>query len=405
MEILAILSALRRNKIGALLIAVQVALTLAIVSNCLSVVEQRLQRMGRPSGIDEANIFTLGNQWVGQPTDLKARIDEDLAALRALPGVVDASLTNSVPLRGGGWSNVVMLTAEQKQPTAHTAIYFADAQTLNTWGMRLVAGRWFGTDEIHPIEVNDTSVPAVVIVTEALARALFPDGSALGKDIYIAPTAPSRIIGIVARAQTPFAASSWGESFVENSLFAPDEFINNGITYVVRTQPGRLHAVMHAAESKLFAIEPQRVIDRLQPFAETRAHEYRSYRALSLILGTVCALLLTVTAFGIVGLTTYWVTQRRRQIGVRRALGARRVDILRYFQTENLLISGAGAALGVGLGLALNLWLATSLQITRMSLAYLIAGAGIVLVLSQAAVLLPALRAAAIPPAIAIRSA
>jgi len=405
MEILPILSALRRNKAGALLIGVQIALTLAIVCNSLSVVEQRVERMRRPSGIDETNIFTLDNRWVGQPADLKARIDGDLAALRALPGVVDASSTNSFPLRGGGWSNVLMLTAEQKQPTAHTAIYFGDAHTLAAWGMRLVSGRWFTADEIKEFKVNDIGVPAIAVITRALARSMFANGDALGKNIYMNPAGPTRIVGIVDRVQTPFAASSWGESFIENSMFVPYEYVNNGLVYVVRTRPGQLVAVMRAAENKLFAIDSERVVGKLQPFAATRAHVYRAYRALSLILGTVCGLLLTVTAFGIVGLTTYWVTQRRRQIGVRRALGARRVDILRYFQTENLLIAGAGALLGIGLGLALNLWLATSLEMARMSLGYVTAGATIVLVLSQAAVLLPALRAAAIPPAIAIRSA
>jgi putative ABC transport system permease protein len=99
----------------------------------------------------------------------------------------------------------------------------------------------------------------------------------------------------------------------------------------------------------------------------------------------------------------YWVAQRRRQIGMRRALGARRVDILRYFQVENLLIAGTGAALGIAIGLAGNTWLATTLILTRMSPVFIMLGAVIVLALSQAAVLWPALRAAAIPPAAAIR--
>jgi len=118
----------------------------------------------------------------------------------------------------------------------------------------------------------------------------------------------------------------------------------------------------------------------------------------------VCALLLAVTACGIVGLTMYWVAQRRPQIGVRRALGARRIDVLAYFHTENLLIAGAGAVLGIGLGLAVNVWLATNLALTRVSPAYVCAGALVVLALCQVAVLWPALRAASIPPAVATRA-
>jgi putative ABC transport system permease protein len=114
--------------------------------------------------------------------------------------------------------------------------------------------------------------------------------------------------------------------------------------------------------------------------------------------------LVTVTVFGIIGLTQFWVTQRRRYIGMRRALGARRIDILKYFHTENLLISGAGCVLGVALGLAANVWVLTNLYgLARMSPTYIGIGALMVLGLSQIAVLWPALRAAALPPAIASR--
>jgi putative ABC transport system permease protein len=113
---------------------------------------------------------------------------------------------------------------------------------------------------------------------------------------------------------------------------------------------------------------------------------------------------LAITAFGVLGLTTYWVTQRRQYIGMRRALGGRRVDILRYFHTENLLIAGSGCIVGVVLGLTGNTWLATNLELARMSVQYICLGAIIVLALCQAAVLWPALRAASVPPALATRS-
>jgi putative ABC transport system permease protein len=110
-----------------------------------------------------------------------------------------------------------------------------------------------------------------------------------------------------------------------------------------------------------------------------------------------------VTAFGIVGLTSYWVAQRRRQIGIRRALGATRRAIIRYFQTENLLIAAAGAAAGVALAAAVNLWMVNSFEMQRLNTAYAVVGAIVVLLLGQAAVLWPALRAASVPPALATR--
>src|ERR1700733_3109503 len=98
MECMVILRALRRNKVGAVLMSLQIALTLAIVCNSLSIIQQHLRHMDRPTGIDEANIWTLRNRWLGEPADLKARVLADLAALRSVPGVVDAEAANTFPL-------------------------------------------------------------------------------------------------------------------------------------------------------------------------------------------------------------------------------------------------------------------------------------------------------------------
>jgi putative ABC transport system permease protein len=161
--------------------------------------------------------------------------------------------------------------------------------------------------------------------------------------------------------------------------------------------------MMHAAQDKLFAIDSHRIIQGVTPFSEIRHAAYLLPRTIAVMLGVVSALLLAVTGFGVVGLTTYWVSQRRRQIGMRRALGARRADILSYFHTENLLIVGLGCILGIVLGLAINTLMATSMQLTRMSVGYVLIGAVIVLVLCQLAVLWPALRASSISPASATR--
>src|SRR5277367_3215864 len=118
MELRPILSAMRRNKVGAILIAVQMAITLAILCNGLFIIEQRLASSKRPTGADEANLFVLVNLWVGNPTDLAAR--------RSIPGVIDAFVTNSYPLSDGGSTDGVGLHADDKAPMALSAVYFTD---------------------------------------------------------------------------------------------------------------------------------------------------------------------------------------------------------------------------------------------------------------------------------------
>jgi putative ABC transport system permease protein len=170
-------------------------------------------------------------------------------------------------------------------------------------------------------------------------------------------------------------------------------------------QAGRIAAVMKDAESKLIQADRARVLAKTQTLAEARAAAYQDDRGLVVILSVVCAALVAVTAFGIVGLTSYWVSQRRRQIGIRRALGATRNAIVQYFQTENFLIAAAGSLAGVGMAVALNLWMVSTFEMERLHTGYAIIGAILVLLLGQLAVLWPALKAASIPPALATRAA
>jgi putative ABC transport system permease protein len=403
MEVLPILSAMRRNKAGAMLIGLQIALTLAIVCNCLSVIQQYRAQMARPSGMDESDVFSVLNSWVGQPDDLKARTEADVTALRSLPGVVDAEATNGFPLGGSAFVTGINLKPDQKQPNASAAEYFVDEHGLAVYGVKLIAGRWFTAGEVKDLHMGDDETAPSIVITRSLARELFPSGDALGKAVYVNSPAPIRIVGIVERAQSPWTGASPFALNDENSMFLPHRYLGNFASYLVRTRPGALATAMAAVRERLYAVTRRRIILSVSPFREIRQRAYQSQRSLSILLAVLCGLLLTVTACGIVGLVLYWVAQRRRQIGMRRALGARRVDIVRYFQLENLLIAGTGAALGIALGLAGNTWLATTLILTRMSVGYIVAGAIMVLALSQVAVLWPALRAAAIPPAAAIR--
>ncbi len=403
-EILPILRALRRNKVGALLIGLQIALTLAITSNGLSIIQQRLRWMQRSTGIDEANIFTLQNAWVGDPQDLKARIEGDLAALRSLPGVIDAEATNSIPL-GGNELHWPIGTQPHRQ-TGWSAVYYVDDHGLTAFGLKLVAGRWFTASEVGDVRENESKLPPAIVVTRNMAEALFPKEDALGQVLYFLPSGSSRIVGIVDKMQRPADAlggSPWGNPWAQYSILAPFHFLNNGLIYVVHTKPGQLAAMMRVAPAKLRELTRQRIIQDVQPYSAVRRQAYRHHRSTIIMLSILSALLLTITALGVVGLTMYWVGQRRRFIGMRRALGARSLDILRYFHVENLLIAGTGCILGVALGLAGNTYLVSNLELTRMSVAYIFVGALIVLILCQAAVMWPALRASLVPPAIAAR--
>jgi putative ABC transport system permease protein len=187
----------------------------------------------------------------------------------------------------------------------------------------------------------------------------------------------------------------------------PLRLLANHSDYVVRAKPGQLADAMKAARRSLFALNGARVIDPetgVVDYRTLRTTAYARDRGMVELMASICVVLLAVTAAGIVGLTSFWVGQRRRQIGVRRALGAKQSDILTYFLTENFLISVAGVMLGAVFALALNLWMVTSYAQDHLPLIFVCIGAVILLLLGQAAVLAPALRASRVPPVVATRS-
>ena len=157
-------------------------------------------------------------------------------------------------------------------------------------------------------------------------------------------------------------------------------------------------------EQRLGDSNRRRVVKRVVPLEEMAANSYRRDRGMAIILSIVIALLIGLTALVIIGLSSFHVTQRTKQIGTRRALGAKRRDIIRQFILENWIITTVGAVFGAVLTVAVAYWLETSFSLPRLDWDYLPIGIVSLWVLSTLAVIVPARRAAAVPPAVATRS-
>lgn len=414
-----ILAALKQHKASALLIALQMALTLAIVCNAMFIINQRIERINRPTGLKEQNLFLVSQQWVNAPTGtdaasiqkLDAMQQTDIETLRRLPDVESASSILSLPLLNSGWAGGVALHPEQRQPTAHASFYFGSTQMISTLGVRLISGRGFSANDYTNRSFQDSREPAVTIITKALADRLFHGGNAVGQTIYLdSSSQPTTVIGVIDRLQIP-SSESWAKGFTWYSLLIPMRLNADWTRYAVRAKPGRLEAAMKEARSALYAANPMRVIDDsngadngVRPFSAIRAYAYRADRGLAGVMAVICIVLLALTAAGIVGLTSFWVGQRQKQIGVRRALGARKIDIMRYFQLENLMVVGVGVIIGIVLAIGLNIWLMRILEMERISASFIIYGVFVVFALGQAAAFVPARRASKVSPVQAIRS-
>ncbi|HKR77782.1 MAG TPA: FtsX-like permease family protein [Rhodanobacter sp.] len=408
-----ILAALRRHKTGVALIALQIALTLAIVCNAIFIIGQRIARMDRPTGVAEAGLIRISQQWLDAPAgDDAAAVEQldamqrtDLALLRNLPDVQEAAASTSMPLQGMIWSGYLTLAPPSTGPNVQAAYYYGDEHLRSTLGLHLVAGRDFTAGEIQHHTIRSTVVSPVVIVSRPVADALFPQGDALGKTIY-QDGKPATIIGIVQRLQTP-TLSKWGSGWSYNSVLEPVRLDGATASYALRAKPGREQAAMREARKALLAADPMRLMPDswgIQPFSEIRAKVYRADRGMAMLMGAISLILLCVTAAGIVGLTSFWVGQRRKQIGVRRALGARKLDVLRHFLLENLFIAGMGTMLGLLLAIGLNIWLMQYYALDRLPMVYVLVGMATMLLLGQAAAYVPARRASRVPPVVATRS-
>ena len=398
-----LVASLTRHKLTALLLVLQVSLTCAIVCNVAFMIVERVQLLRQPSGVAENELVSIDSTDLDDNAQPLVRHDTDLAALRAIAGVKSAAAVDALPFNHHDWTNGIALV--QDGPTRATATAFnGTPDELATLGLHLVEGRGFLPNEYVRLgSSHDWSgidqVP-VTIVTRALAEKLFPGQDPLGKAIY-PDEKPVRIVGVINHLLRPQAHESADNDYATVFPMLPDA---NSVTYVLRTAPQDRSRVLKQATEALDRVHGNRILRHAQTFEQLRADFFHRNRTMIALLIAAAMGLLIVTALGIAGLASFWVQQRRRSIGIRRAVGATRRDILRYFQWENFLIVGTGVALGAVLAYGLNMLLMQQYEQPRLPMLYPAIGAFALWLLGQLAVLGPALRAASVPPVVATRT-
>ncbi len=405
MQIQPILAALKKHRLATILIALEIALACAVLVNATSMIADRLAAMRINSGVDESSLGSIALQGFDpkQVGDLNARV---VAGLRAIPGVESVHVINSVPFGMQFGAMGVTLDQAGKQFRGVPEFYWGDPGTPEALGLKLVAGSMPSAEDYQPVADSILPASSNVLITRTLAEHLWPGENALGKTFWSGKF-QFRVRGVVAHLSVQ-QYDEEGERGAEWTVFVPalPPGPYFGGSYLVRTNPKDLDHVMVEAKAAIAKVAPDAVLDHewSDTIPALRTKFFRTDRAMAgLLVGVIVALLL-VTALGIVGLASFWVSQRTKQIGIRRALGATRADILRYFQTENFLIVTFGIVLGIVLAIGINLVLMKYFEIARVPLWYLPAGAIVLWLLGQLAVLAPALRAAAVQPVVATRS-
>ncbi len=400
LEIKPIFNALLRSKVGAVLLLIQIAITTAIVSNAAFIIKDRLDYLNQPTGYEEENIFKFNVMTFGTDVDLIQQVDLDEQMLRAMPGVVDAVQISAVPLSGGGSSTGFRLKPVPEKSKSVNASYFeTDEHGLNTLGVNLIAGRNFTEGEVV-LNRDYSKFPKVALATKALMDDLYPGEDGLGKVIYMGDK-PLKIIGVIGMMKGPWLKI---ENRKDKSVLLPLVDPRKLHQFLVRTEPERRAEVMKQIENAMHTNYSKRVIQDLTGLDVKKADYVAEDRLMMRMLVILISVLVLVTALGIFGLTLFNINKRTKQIGTRRALGARKSAIISYFVVENSLICIAGLILGVCGAVLLGQQLMSHYSVPALSNLYVAVTAIAVFLMSLLAVIGPARRAANIDPSIATRT-
>jgi putative ABC transport system permease protein len=397
-----LLSSLLRSRTGAILVALQITIALAVMVNAVWIVSQRIADIEKPTGIDDQNMFVVAIAGLTSHFDLSSALAQDLDYLRGLPGVIGAAASESVPLTGNGQSIGLWLQPGQRGHSVPAGEMQLDTQGLQTLGTSLLAGRNFNPGEIQNFMQGRLDLsPADILVTHTLAKALFPGGNAVGRVVYGADGKPMTIVGIT---RDFMGAVGLGNAPYAYAIYPQIPGAYGAYFCLVRTQPGRLDAIMRMAAQHLAASNPNRVIFFTHSLAFYHQRMVANNRNMAIFLSTVTTLILAISCLGIFGLATYNVSARTKQIGTRRAIGARKRDIVTYFMVENALILSAGVVAGCVLALATGYWLSLQYSLPRLDLYYLVGGVLFLWIVGQLAAWQPARRAASVSPSVATRT-
>ena len=398
-EIRPIFNALRRSKAGAIMLLFQIAITTAIVSNAAFIIYERLTYLNQETGYPEHELFHFKVLSFSDNENYNQQIELDETLLRNIPGVINASTFNAVPLTGSGSSTGFSVVPEPEEGLGTNAAYIeADENALETLGVKVMAGRNFTKDDVVVAE-SPEQLATVAIVSKKFMDTLFPEGDGLGKTVY-SGVDPIKIIGVVEQMKGPWLRST----VADHVVILPYVEGTARQKFVVRTHANERASIMRQIEDIMLERNNQRVISDLEGLDKAKQDYNASDTLMLRMLLVLIVVLIAVTALGNFGLTMFNISKRTKQIGTRRAIGARKSAIVRYFLIENTLVCTSGLILGCIGAIVLARQLMEMYSLPALDYNYVVYTAVFVLLISLIAVIVPAIRAANISPSIATRT-
>ncbi|HWS87826.1 MAG TPA: ABC transporter permease [Pyrinomonadaceae bacterium] len=394
---------LRHNRLRGLLVVAEVAMAMVLLVGAGLLVQSLLNLRRVDPGFNPENVLTLS---VSVPpskyprergADFYSRLLERVAAL---PGVTAASATSSLPLSGEAATTGFDIEGRPAEPGREPVgeVQSVAPGYFRTMGIPLLGGREY--------DRRDTfgSAP-VVVINEALARQYFPGEDPLGKRIKpgfstAGPGVMREIVGVVGNVRHRGLDAESRPAF----YFADAQMPMWGLTLVVRAAADPA-ALAGPVRERVRELDPDVPVYRVRTIEDFVSISVAEPRFNTLLIGLFAALALLLTVVGIYGVTSYAVTQSRRELGIRVALGARPRDIIRLMLGRGLVLTLAGLGVGLAAVFGLTRYMAgmlfgvRPLEPATLALLSLLLGSVALL-----ACYLPARRAAKVDPLVALKS-
>lgn len=403
MNIKALFKSLLLRKFTTGLLILQLAITLGLLVNSVILALDIKDKVSQDTGLDNDNILIIATHPTsGEYRDLdyhRSIATEDMAKLNQLLGVNSVSVTSQLPIRSSGMlSNTHDLDNPEQERTdkylKNVKYILAEEYLADAMGFTIIEGRFL--DKNDQLDFGSEEKRNIVI-TESLKKALYGDESAIGqetnngfivgviKDIILDPTLP--------------ADKQYG-LFINTVM----EYIFVGRFYILNVEPSQMANVRSKVSGTILSVQPERDIFTVITMTEHLKSFYRDDQGLADLFMLLCGLMLFVTAISSYAYSQFHISRQKKYIGIRRALGARKIDILLYVLTENWLVYALGCTLGIVVAFGFNILLSQHIVLSKPDILLFLLAISIIFISGTIATWLPANSTSKIPPVIATKT-